>query len=95
MDISLTTIKSSLQHIIQRYHVLLFVLFILGGLVFVVLSLNSIILSSSTSTDYTPSAATSTFDQQTIDRVNSLKSRDEAAAELNLTTGRSNPFVEN
>lgn len=95
MDISLVTIKKSSRHILRRYHVLLFILLVLGGLVFVILNLNSIVLISSTSTDYTPGTTTSTFDQETIDRVNSLKSRDEAAAELNLITGRSNPFVEN
>lgn len=94
MDISLTAIQKNLAHFIRRYHVLIFTVTVLGGLVFVVWSLNTIIASSSTATDYTPAGASTGFDQETIDRVNSLKSRDEKASELDLSQGRTNPFIE-
>jgi hypothetical protein len=95
MDISLTSIKNTFLHIVRRFHALIFALVVLGGLVFVILTLNTIIISSSTSTDYTPPGADLSFDQVTIDRVNALKSRDEAVTELDLSQGRTNPFIEN
>lgn len=96
MDISLIAVKKSFLGFIQRYHMVLFAVTVLGGLAVVVLILNNIVVSSSTSTDYTPAGTTFSFDEQksTIDRVNSLKSRDETAEQLDLSQGRTNPFVE-
>ncbi|MDB5167850.1 MAG: hypothetical protein JWO55_108 [Candidatus Saccharibacteria bacterium] len=95
MDISIIAIKSSFLHFLKRFHATIFTLTVLVGLVFVVLALNNIVSSSSTSANYTPAGTPLTFDQQTIDRVNSLKSRDDASSELDLSQGRANPFVEN
>lgn len=94
MDISLSAIKKSTLGFIQRYHAVLFAVIVLGGLVVVVLMLNNIVISSSTAGDYTPSGASVSFDEETIKRVNSLKSRDEAAEQLDLSQGRTNPFIE-
>jgi hypothetical protein len=94
MDISLVAIKKAFLGFISRYHMVLFAVIVIGGLALVVFMLNNIIISSSTSTDYTPAGTSFSFDQETIDRVNSLKSRDEAAEELDLSQGRTNPFIE-
>jgi hypothetical protein len=84
-----------ITRLIHRYHVVLFSIVILGGVAFMVLSLNNIIISSSeTATDYTPAGTTFSFDQATIDQIDSLKSRDQNSANLDLSSGRSNPFVE-
>lgn len=94
MDISFTSVKKSLGRFIGRFHVVLFVVTILGGLVIVVLLLNNIILTSTRSNDYTPETSNATFDQATIDRIKQLKTRDESSSQLDLSGGRSNPFVE-
>lgn len=95
MDITTKSLQKSFARFLQRYHVTIFTVVILGGLAFVVFSLNNIIAGSSlTSTDYTPVGASSTFDQETIDRVNALSSREENASELDLSQGRTNPFIE-
>lgn len=94
MDISFDTIKKSFLGFIGRYHMVVFAVVVIGGLALVVFMLNNIIISSSTSTDYTPAGTSVSFDQETIDRVNSLKSRDEASEQLDLSQGRTNPFVE-
>ncbi len=94
MDISFTAIQKKITHFLQRYHMLLFAVIVLGGLAVVVLMLNNIIISSSESTDYVPAGTTVNFDEKTIDRVNNLKSRNEAADQLDLSQGRTNPFVE-
>lgn len=93
MELSINT--KAITAFLHRYHVVLFAVVILGGLVFMVLSLNNIIITSSeTSADYTPTGTTFSFDEKTIERIDNLKSRDQAANSLNLSNGRSNPFVE-
>jgi hypothetical protein len=94
MDISFITLKKSLLGFIQRYHMVLFAVIVIGGLAVIVLMLNNIVISSSSATDYTPESNSFSPDQETIDRVNSLKSRDEATEQLDLSQGRTNPFVE-
>ncbi|HEX7483869.1 MAG TPA: hypothetical protein VF281_01825 [Candidatus Saccharimonadales bacterium] len=85
----------AITNILHRYHLILFAVVILGGLVIVVLSLNNIIISSSQAgSDYTPAGTTFQFDEDTMKQVDNLKSRDQAADTLDLSKGRSNPFVE-
>lgn len=91
MEISLDTIKKSLSGVLNRFHVMIFVIFVLGGLIVVMLQLNSIIQNSSSSN--TQISRPSGFDQKTIDDVNELRSADQAAKPLDLS-GRTNPFVE-
>lgn len=94
MDISLIAIKKSTLGFIQRYHAVLFAVIVIGGLAVVVLMLNNIVISSATASDYTPAGSPAPFDEETIKRVNSLKSRDETAEQLDLSQGRTNPFIE-
>jgi len=72
---------------------MIFVVFVLGGLVVMVFLLNNIIVRSSNSGDYTP-GTNQGFDQKTMDRIKELKTRDDPEAPLDLSRGRSNPFVE-
>jgi hypothetical protein len=93
MDLSINT--KTITNFLHRYHVVLFAVIILGGLVFMVLSLNNIIVASSEAgADYTPAGTTFSFDEKTIERINDLRSRDQAASQLDLSNGRTNPFVE-
>ncbi len=94
MDISLTAIKKGLARFIERFHVIIFVITVLGGLVVVILLLNNVILTSSDSAGYTPSGVSAEFDQSTINRIEQLKSRTETGSQLDLSQGRTNPFVE-
>lgn len=93
MELTINT--KAITAFLHRYHVVLFAVIILGGLAFMVLSLNNIIVASSeTPTDYTPDGTTFSFDEKTIERIDELKSRDQASDQLNLSAGRTNPFVE-
>ncbi|HET8884054.1 MAG TPA: hypothetical protein VFM68_01130 [Candidatus Saccharimonadales bacterium] len=94
MEISLITIKKTVVNFLRRYHVVLFSVIVLGGLVVAVFVLNTIITSSAENDNYIPTENSVSFDQETIERVNQLKSRDEAQQELDLSQGRINPFVE-
>lgn len=95
MDISFNFIKNSLGTFMRRFHVTIFVILVIGGLVVVVLLLNNVIIRSSEQGNYIPpSSAPSSFDQQTIDKIEQLKSRTDASTPLDLSKGRINPFVE-
>ena len=94
MNISLLTLRKTIAHFIGRYHVVLFVVVVLGGLAVVVLRLNAIIVDSAQSDGYTPASNNASFDQATIDRVKQLKTRSETSSQLDLSKGRTNPFAE-
>ena len=95
MDISPTLIKRTFGNILRRFHVIIFVTVVLGGLVVVVLLLNNIIITSGDPGDYVPANKNpSSFDQATIDRIEQLKSRTDQGAPLDLSKGRTNPFIE-
>lgn len=95
MNITTNSIKTGISSFFKRYHVLIFTLFVLGGLMTAVLLLNSVITKSGTSSDYTPTASNTTFDQTTIDKIKSLRSGAESGSDdLKLNEGRTNPFVE-
>ena len=95
MNLSLAPLKKSLSAFLHRFHVLVFVIIALGGLIWAILILNSIIVQSSSDDDgYAAPASTAAFDQATIKRIEDLKTRDQASGELDLSKGRSNPFVE-
>jgi hypothetical protein len=93
MDISILAIKNTLARVLHRYHVVLFVVVVLGGLAAVIFTLNGIIVRSGSSSDSTPSLPT-TFDQTTINHIEQLKTRNDSPATLDLPKGRTNPFVE-
>lgn len=94
MNIQLSTIKTLLGRFVERFHVLIFVFVILGGLVVVVFLLNNIIITSGNSSGYSPPSSSATFDQTTIDQIKQLKTSSEDSDQLDLSHGRTNPFVE-
>ena len=94
MDISLTAINKSIAHVLARYHVVLYVLVVLGGLGAAVFTLNTTINSSSESGTYVSSSNNTSFDKATIERVNKLKSVDQNQSSIDFKNGRTNPFVE-
>lgn len=94
MDISLDSIKKPLGHILRRYHVVLFVVLVIGGLGAAILILNNTINQSGLDDGYVSTANSTTFDKATIERVNQLKSRDQNSETIDFSKGRTNPFVE-
>lgn len=93
MDISLTAIKKTIVTILHRYHVVLFVVVVVGGLVIMVFYLNTILIQSGQSDGYTSTSNNATFDQATIDRIKELRTANENQSQLDFS-GRSNPFIE-
>lgn len=77
-----------------RFHLVLFVIIVVGGVAFSVFVLNTIVIRSSDTSDADSSTISTQFDQATIQRINELKTPDQTGANLDLSKGRTNPFVE-
>lgn len=93
MTLSLTVIKLKIISFLRRYHLILFVIIVTGGLIAIVLVLNDIV-SGSTQQVTPVGTPSSSFDKATIDRIDKLRTGDEATTPLDLSNGRTNPFVE-
>lgn len=93
MNISLTTpgLLRSLKKLLQRFHFLLFILVIAGGLALAIFTLNTLITRSQQQGE---PVSNPTFDTKTIDRINQLRTRDDTNENITLPEGRINPFVE-
>jgi hypothetical protein len=94
LNLSVTSIKNLFVQTLRRFHIVLFVIVVFGGLAVVILMLNSIITKSSDSAGYTSETNNAAFDQTTIQRIQQLKTADQNNGDLDLSHGRSNPFVE-
>lgn len=91
-SISLSGLKRPILRFLNRYHVVLFIVFVVGALIMVMFQLNTIIQDSSASNATTPAPAVG-FDEQTIEEISALRDRSQSGGSLDLS-GRSNPFVE-
>jgi len=89
-DLSLQQLTRSLARFLHRYHVLIFTIFVLGGL-----SVATFMLYRATTAAQSPSSTTpSGFDKKTIDRISKLRSANDTPAPIDLPAGRTNPFQE-
>lgn len=96
MDISLIKLQRAVDHFFRRYHVMVFMLTAVIGVSFAVLSLYNIILQSGNPTEEQVNAATSSsFDNDTIDKLNRLLQADSTQIYTLPSNQRTNPFVEN
>jgi predicted class III extradiol MEMO1 family dioxygenase len=67
---------------------------VLVGLIVIIYLLYNIVISSTDTTGVAQNATSTSFDKTTIKRINDLKTRDQSSADLDLSQGRTNPFVE-
>ena len=97
MDINLnlvvTSVKKACIKFLYRFHVVIFVILVVGGAAIMVFALNSIVIRSSESDGYTSNTNNATFDQATMKRIDELKTRDQSST-TDLPSGRTNPFIE-
>jgi hypothetical protein len=93
LALSSAIIKKSLIAFLHRFHVTLFAVTVLGGIIVIVWLLNSVVVRSGDTGDYTPNISDASFDQATINKIKQLKTRDQNSGQLDLS-GRANPFVE-
>lgn len=94
MKTSFIALKKSFTAFLRRFHITLFVLVVFGGLAATVFMLNTVIVRSTETGDYTPETPNASFDQATIDQIEELQTSDQGGNTLQLPSGRTNPFVE-
>lgn len=84
----------SITDIFNRFHAVIFFVVVCGSLTIMVYMLNSVITTSSAPADYRPPSTSASFDTKTIDRVEQLRSLDEAPGAFELPSGRNDPFLQ-
>lgn len=107
MDFNITTLNKSFSHVFHRYHVIIFVIIVLGALGAGIFFIYQSILSADETNGYTAQTSNATFDLATKDNIKHLHPSDyrlsaggnpesEKLLEPRSLTidGRSNPFVE-
>lgn len=94
LTISGTAIKKAFFSFTHRFHVVIFVVVVLGGVAVSVFMLNSIVVRSTDPSEFSSQSSSTSFDKETIKRIEDLKTRDQGGATLDLSKGRTNPFVE-
>ena len=80
--------------IFSRFHMTIFIVFIIGCLAAAVLLLTNILNDASITDDYNSSIDAGSIDQVTLDRINSLHTSDDTLPPVTTSSVRSNPFTE-
>ena len=90
-DLNIKEIVAALSRFLHRYHVLIFALFVLGGLSGATFMLYQTATSAQTAETSIPA---STFDKATIEKINNLSNATSTNPEPVRPAGRTNPFKE-
>lgn len=94
-SIDISKILKTIGSLFRRFHTTLFIVVIVLGLAYAVLSLNSLIATASDPNANSTNAATDTSPQQTVvERIKQLHTSDKAPDTIDLPSGRINPFSE-
>lgn len=93
LRLSSVAIKQWFVNFLHRFHVMLFVVIVLGGLIAVTLMLNNIIVRSADTSTQTNGSGAASFDDATIKRIENLKTSGQGS-DFTLPPGRTSPFVE-
>lgn len=90
LDMNPTQLTRSFSRFFHRFHVLIFVVFVIGGLSTATFLLSQALTapSSADTTNTSPAG----FDKTTIEKINSLRSASDQPAPLTMPAGRTNPF---
>lgn len=94
LTLSPDSIKKFIFAFLRRFHIMIFVVVVLVGLIVIVYLLYNIVISSTNTAGVTQNTTNTSFDKATIKRINDLKTRDQSSDDLDLSNGRTNPFVE-
>lgn len=97
MNISPNAIKFAFSHFLERFHMLIFTIVVLGGLAVCMFLINAIIANTGGggATAGSDTVQASTFDQKTIDRIKQLHAADDPnKPSLDTSKGRVNLFAD-
>lgn len=93
-DMSLSSLFKPIAPLFRKYHLTIFVVFVVAGLGYAVFSFTNLLSQTSTDSSYTSPISAGTIDQVTLDRINALHTSDEPTPALVTPPGRVNPFSE-
>lgn len=93
-DATLSSLFKPIAPMLKKYHLTIFVVFVVAGLGYAVFSFTNLLSQTSTDASYTSPISAGTIDQTTLDRINALHTSDGATPALVTPPGRINPFSE-
>jgi predicted class III extradiol MEMO1 family dioxygenase len=93
-NLNIKSFTEPIVDIFRKYHVTIFIVVVVGGLVGAVLVLNNILQSSTDISGYTSTSSVTSFDQTTITRIKELHTSDDTSSVIIPSTGRISPFSE-
>ena len=93
MNLSLSTVGSNISKFFHRFHMILYVVIVLGSLAIAVFLLYQNVIVSEQASGYTPVASNDNFDIATMQRLDDLEPADSQEPLLNVDTSqRIDPF---
>jgi hypothetical protein len=93
-NITVSSLFKPIGRAFARFHMTIFIVFIVGGLAAAVLLLDGILNDTSNDSGYTSPIDAGTIDQTTLNRIKQLHTSDDPAPTMTLPAGRTNPFAE-
>ncbi len=93
-SLSISRIFSPIGTLFRRFHLTIFILFIVTCLAAAVLLLTNILNEASVTGDYESPISAGTIDEETLQRINSLHSSNGTLPPVQPAAGRINPFGE-
>ena len=88
--LNLRGMSTSISHFFHRYHVILFVIFVIGGLATATFFLSRTLNNTATRTTADPTQ--SGCDSTTIKKIGTLRGANDPSTPLAMPSGRTNPF---
>lgn len=93
MSVKSGNASNQLSRFFYRFHVLLYVIIVIGGLAGAIFSYYNIVVSSDEPANITSVQIDTSFDMPTIERLKAIQSQDgQSSPELDLPEGRISPF---
>jgi len=93
-NLTLSSLFKPIIPLFRKYHLTIFIVFVVAGLGFAVFTFTNLLGQTSTDTTYTSPISAGTIDQATLDRINALHTSDEPTPAMVTPPGRINPFSE-
>jgi hypothetical protein len=93
-DLTLSSLVKPIAPLFKKYHLTIFIVFVVAGLGYAVFTFTNLLGQTSTDSSYTSPISAGSIDQTTLNRIKALHTSDEPTPALVTPPGRSNPFSE-
>lgn len=93
-DMTSSSLFKPIISLFRKYHLTIFIVFVVAGLGYAVFSFTNLLGETSTDTTYTSPISAGTIDQATLNRIKALHTSDQATPAFVAPPGRINPFSE-